>query len=64
MFLKFEKTGNYALHLEIIHGMILYFADSGHSLYAKSAHIYLQMMQELPQMHPSVCRTFQELIMW
>ncbi len=60
MFLKAERTGNWALHLQAVHDMLPYFAASGHNLYAKSAHIYLQMMQELPQTHPDVYKSFNE----
>ncbi len=59
-FLKAERTGNWELHLQAIHDMLPYFAASGHNLYAKSAYIYLQMMQSLPNTHPDVYRRFQE----
>ncbi len=56
MFLKAERTGN----LQAVHDMLPYFAASGHTLYAKSAYLYLQMMQELLQTHPDVYKIFQE----
>ena len=53
MFLKAERTGNWELHLQAVHDMLPYFAASGHSLYAKSAYIYLQLMHDLPNSHTS-----------
>ena len=38
--------------------MFLYFAAAGHNLYAKSAYIYLQTMQRLPESHPEIHRNF------
>ncbi len=60
MFLKAERTGNWELHLQAVHDMLPYFAASGHTLYAKSAFIYLQLMHDLPKSHPDVHRRFQE----
>jgi hypothetical protein len=58
-FLKAERTGNWQLHLQAIREMLPYFAASGHSLYAKSAYIYLQMMTDLPNSHPDVHKKFE-----
>ena len=44
MFIKAERTGDWALHLQTIQAMLPYFAAAGHNLYAKSAHMYLQTM--------------------
>ena len=33
-FMKAERTGNLALHLQAIHVMLPYFAASGHNMYA------------------------------
>ena len=46
-FIKAERTGDWKLHLQAVHDMRPYFAASGHNQYAKSAHIYLQMMHDL-----------------
>ena len=43
-FIKAEHMGNWSLHLEAVVDMLPYLAASGHSLYAKSARIYLQTM--------------------
>ena len=59
-FLKAEQTGNWQLHLKSVHEMLPYFAASGHTLYAKSAYIYLQMMLRLPETHPDVYKKFEE----
>ena len=42
MFIKAERTGNFLLHLQSIWEMLQCCAASGHMLYARSEHIYLQ----------------------
>lgn len=59
-FIKAERMGNWNLHLQAVYEMLPYFAASGHNQYAKSAHIYLQQMQDLKNSHPSVYRCFQD----
>jgi hypothetical protein len=59
-FLKAERTGNWALHLQSVREMLPYLAASGHNLYTKSAHVYLQMMSDLPETHPDVYKKFDE----
>ncbi len=59
MLLKAKRTGNCVLHLQAVHDMLPYMTASEHTLYAKSAYLYLQMMQELTQTHPDVYRIFQ-----
>ena len=39
--------------------MLPYFAAAGHRLYAKSAFIFLQMMNELQNIHPHIYKNFQ-----
>ena len=43
-----------------MHDMLPYFAASGHSLYVKSAYVYLQIMLRLPETHPDAHRKFME----
>ena len=57
-FIKAERMGNWSLHLEAVSDMLPYLAASGHSLYAKSARIYLQTMLNLERDHPDVNRNF------
>ena len=57
-FIKAERTGNWELHLQAVRDMLPYFASSG-NYYAKSAYLYLQMMNDFPQKHPEVYRSFQ-----
>ncbi|KAK7111484.1 hypothetical protein V1264_011106 [Littorina saxatilis] len=57
-FLRAERTGNWLLHLHSLQQMLPYLAAAGHSLYAKSVHIYLQDMQQLKEHHPSVFHEF------
>ena len=51
--------GNWSLHLQSVYDMLPYFAAAGHRLYAKSAYIYLQMMNELQNTHPNIYKNFQ-----
>ena len=53
-FIRAERLGNWYLHLEAVSEMISYLASSGHSLYAKSASIYLSSIANLPNDHPAV----------
>ena len=41
--------------------MLPYFAASGHSRYAKSAYVYLQIMLRLAEPHPDAHREFMEI---
>ena len=59
-FIKAEREGNWDLHLHSMSRMLPFFAASGHNLYAKSAYIYLQNMENLSITHPSVHRLFQK----
>ena len=40
--------------------MLPYFVASEHNLFAKSAYVYLQAMQELPDTHPDIQKRFEE----
>ena len=44
---KSQKMGNWVFHLEAISECLSYFASTGHYLYAMSAYLYLQSMNEL-----------------
>ena len=58
-FIKGERTGNWSLHLQAVYDMLpSYFAAVGHNLYAKSAYVYLQLMQDLQKTQPSVFNSF------
>ncbi|CAG2240639.1 unnamed protein product [Mytilus edulis] len=57
-FITAERTGNWNLHLKSLQQMLPYLAASGHNLYAKSVHIYLQQMQNLPATHPALDNLF------
>ena len=50
-FIKVERMANWKLHLQTVQDMLPYFAASGHSLYAKSAYVCLQIMLRLPETH-------------
>ena len=59
-FIKAERMANWKLHIQTVQGMLPYFAASGHSLYEKSAYVYLQIMLRLPETHPDAHRKFKE----
>ena len=40
-FIKAERTWNWNLHLHTVYEMLLYFLAAGHTLYGKSAYMYL-----------------------
>ena len=59
-FIKAERMANWKLHVQTVQDMLPYFAASGHSLYAKPANVYLQIMLRLPETHPDAHRKFME----
>ena len=59
-FIKAEGTGQWELNLQAVYEMLPYFAASGHNLYAKSAYLYLQMMQGLKKHNPDVWKKFED----
>ncbi len=52
--------GNWNLHLVAIEKMFNLFAATGHSNYAKSSRLYLQLMRELPTDYPWLYHCFAE----
>ena len=63
-YIRAERTGNWALHLQAIQEMLPYLAASDHNLYAKSARVGLQQMSNLKTQHPNVQQRFDEDSMW
>ena len=59
-YIRTERTGNWALHLEAISKMLPYLAASGHNHYTKSAWVYLQRMSQLDKQHPDIYQQFQK----
>ena len=59
MLIKAERKGNFDLHLQSFWEMLPYFTASGHHIYARSAHIYLQRMQNLEKTNKKVYKRFQ-----
>ena len=53
-FIASERTGDWQNHLGSTAKMLNLFAATGHSNYAKSARLYLQMMKELPAKFPDL----------
>ena len=58
VFIKAERTGNWELHLQALYDMLPYLAASGHNLYVKCVHFYLESMSTLQTDHPEVYRSF------
>jgi len=58
LFLRSERTGDWLLNLQTLYRMLPYMAASGHNLYTKLLHIYLQLIGELPYGHPEVYEIF------
>ena len=58
MFLKGERMGIWALHIQAIYEMMPYLAASGQNLYTKCIHVHLQQMHKLHETHPEVSRHF------
>ena len=60
LFLKGERMGIWALHIHAMYEMMPYLAASGHNLYTKCIHVYLQQMHKLHETHPEVSRHFDQ----
>ena len=48
LFVRAERTGDLELHLDSVKAMLPYLHAAGHLSYAKSAHLYVQQMEDLP----------------
>ena len=59
-FIAGERLGDWKLHLSATADMEYLMAATGHNLYAKSIHVYLQRMQKLPETNPEVYKSFME----
>ena len=59
-YIRAERTGKWALHLQTIQNMLPYLAASGHNLYTKCARVYLQQMANLKEEHPDVHQRFED----
>ena len=46
-FIRAERTGNWKLHITVVKKMMPYFHSAGHLHYAKCAHLYLHLMEDL-----------------
>ncbi len=60
LFIRAERMGNWNLHLVAIEKMFNLFTATGHSNYAKSSRLYLQLMRELPTDYPWLYHCFAE----
>ena len=60
MFLKGERMGILALRIQAMYDMMPYLAASGHNLYTKCIHVYLQQTHNLHETHPEVSRHFDQ----
>ena len=59
-FIFAERTGDWSFHLITVKKMLNLFAAAGRVNYAKSARLYLQTMNDLPQKHPWLFQCFNE----
>ena len=59
-FIKAERLGLWALHLQCLYDMLSYLAAYGHSLYVKSVHVYLQNMLKLETDLPEIHKHFMD----
>ena len=57
-YIRAERTGNWAPHLQTIQNMLHYLAASGHNLYSESAMVYLQQKANLKEENPYVHQRF------
>lgn len=48
------------LHLQAVNNKLPYFAAAGHNMYAKSAYIYLQFLQDIEKTNTAVYNSFLE----
>ncbi|KAJ8868384.1 hypothetical protein PR048_029900 [Dryococelus australis] len=48
LFIRAERSGDRELHLKCVRSMLPYLHAAGHIHYTKSAHLYVQQMEELP----------------
>ena len=60
MFLKGERIGIWELHIQAMYEMMTYLAASGHNLYTKCIHEYLQQMHTLHETHHEASRHFDQ----
>ncbi|KAJ8874679.1 hypothetical protein PR048_025545 [Dryococelus australis] len=52
LFIRAERSGDWELHLKCVWSMLPYLHAAGHIHYAKSPHLYVQQMEELPSRMP------------
>ncbi len=60
MLIKADRTGSWLMHLQAVSDCLPVFAAAGHFNYLRSAHYYLQEMNDLEVKHPDVFRKFLE----
>ena len=58
-FIKYERTGDRKLHLQVLHDMLPFLAASGHYLYTKLIYACLQRLAKLPTPHTEVQQHFE-----
>ena len=60
MFLKGDRVGIWALHIQAMYDMMPYLAASGHNVDTKCILVYLQQIHKLHETHPEVSRHFDQ----
>ena len=59
-FVREERFGNWALHIDAVSEMLRYRAASGHNPYTKSAYLCVHRMSKLKDERQDVYRQFEE----
>ena len=57
-FIHSERTSDWPLHISATKSMLILFAATGHSSYAKTCRLYLQTIAALETSHPDVYHQF------
>ena len=55
-----DRTGSWQTHIAALTECLPIFAAAGHFNYLKSAHLYMQNMQQLETSYPTVYQKYQE----
>ena len=58
MLIKADSTGSWLMHLQAVSNCLTVFAAAGHFSYLRSAHYYLQEVNNLEENHPDVYQKF------
>ena len=63
-FITAERTANWSLHLHVLDEMLPYLAASGHNLYTKCVHLYLESMVNYHKNNHSCTKSSCQVYTW